>query len=451
MQRFILLLLLCSFVTGLSAQDLFTVRVGIFRDVKASDFNNLKSLGFVYGTTGQDNTTEVFVGHYNDQAKATGIASNLVQQGFRNAQAFTLPTNTGQQVTVIQLGLHSGDRTIDWAGFERAGQLYVESADGLSKVVTGIYPDGPTALKFLSTIRELGYQDAFIKRINNVRLIPVSTFETGIKKPLIPINLQNAPPVVSSAPVPQQASTPANTDNVPPAAPVVYGSTAEPRSPAPAAAPATLNTTVPPPPSLPASAIAAGLPAIDGKTKRSSAAELQRLLKEKGYYEGSIDGFYGPGTTAAYRSAWDEMPEVRKYRLLSSLGTTSANAAGNWPEITVLLTVTEDIAAGTANTSREQQMSQQRAALFNARAALSPAAATRARAWATTLWTNLEDWATEDPMHAKIFGAFRMGYHQSQVRLEDHYMDAGMNATDARDSATAMLQNLIGAQLDRFL
>ncbi len=451
MQRFILLLLLCSFVTGLSAQDLFTVRVGIFRDVKASDFNNLKSLGFVYGTPGQDNTTEVFVGHYNDQAKATGIASNLVQQGFRNAQAFTLPTNTGQQVTVIQLGLHSGERAIDWAGFERAGQLYVESVDGRSKIVTGIYPDGPTALKFLSTIRELGYQDAFVKRINNVRLIPVSTFETGIKKPLIPINLQNTPPAATPTPAPQQTSPAVNTDNVPAAAPVVYGSTAESPSPAPAAAPATYNTTVPAPASLPAPATAAGLPAIDGKTKRHSAAELQRLLKEKGYYEASIDGFYGPGTTAAYRRAWNEMAEVRKYRLLSSLNDASTDAVGNWPEVTVLLAVAQDIAAGTANASREQQMGQLRATLFNSRAALSPAAATRARAWATTLWANLEDWATEDPMHAKIFGAFRMGYHQSQVRLEDHYMDAGMSATDARDTATAMLQNLIGAQLDRFL
>lgn len=446
---------------GLTAQDLYTVRVGMFRDVKANDFNNLKSLGFVYGTPGADNTTEVFVGQFTDQNKATNAASDLLKQGFRNAQAFALPVATGQQVTVIQLGLHSGDRAIDWEGMERAGQLYVESVDGLSKIVTGIYPDGPTALKFLTAIKELGYRDAFVKRINNARLIPVSTFETGIKKPLIPITIQdNVPLNPAPAATPPPAPVP-NTDNVPAAAgPVVYGSSADSRSPAPAAAPNTLpapTTAVPAnaPFILPAEANAPGLPAIDGKTKRHSAAELQRLLKEKGYYDSSVDGFYGPGTTKAYLTAWDDMPEIRKYRLLSGTaftpGRESRDVASQWPEISVLLTVAEDIAAGTANSTRAQQMVQQRVGIFNATTALSPVAATRARAWATTIWTNLEEWATEDPLHAQIFGAFRLSYHQSQVRLEDRFMDAGMSATDARDMATSMLQNLIGAQLDRFL
>jgi len=449
MQRLFFLLLLCSFTVGISAQELFTVRVGIFRDVKADDFTAIKSLGFVYGTPGADNTIEVFVGHYNDQNKATSVATDLVRQGFRNAQAFTLPANTGQDVTVIQLGLHSGNRVIDWAGMERAGQLYVESSNGLSKIVTGVYPDGPTALKFLSTIRQLGFQDAFVKRINTVRLIPVSTFETGIKKPLIPINLQDAPP---SSPPKQQTSPAASTNTTPTDAPTTYGSsTAVSRSPAPASAPPATQGSAILSNALPAPANMAGLPAIDGKTKRHSAAELQRLLKEKGYYEASIDGFYGPGTSTAYLRAWDDMPEIRKYRLLSSLNNASMTETGNWPEIRVLMTVAEDIAGGTANTDRDQQLARQRAELFNIRTSLTPAAATRARAWAATLWANLEDWATEDPMHAHIFSAFRMGYHQSQVRLEDRYMDAGMNATDARDAATAMLQNLIGGQLDRFL
>ena len=145
------------------------------------------------------------------------------------------------------------------------------------------------------------------------------------------------------------------------------------------------------------------------------------------------------------------MPEIIKYRLISRISPGAGSETDYWPEITVLQTVAKDIAAGTANASREQQMKQQRVALFDSRAALSPAAATRARSWATTLWANLEDWAVEDPMHAQIFSAFRMGYHQSQVRLEDRYMDAGMSPIEARDAATAMLQNLIGAQLDRFL
>ncbi|MEL7161510.1 MAG: SPOR domain-containing protein, partial [Bacteroidota bacterium] len=99
MQRLLLLLLIFAGTFTLTAQDLYTVRVGVFRDVKATDFQNLRTLGFLYGITAQDQTTEVFVGQFSDQNQATKIASDLLAQGFRNAQAFSLPVATGQEVT----------------------------------------------------------------------------------------------------------------------------------------------------------------------------------------------------------------------------------------------------------------------------------------------------------------------------------------------------------------
>ena len=191
-----------------------------------------------------------------------------------------------------------------------------------------------------------------------------------------------------------------------------------------AKAPAAAN-----PPTLPADANVSGLPSIDGRTKRHSAAELQRVLKEKGYYDGSIDGYYGPGTTKSYLAAWEDMPEIRKYRLLT--GALFAPVAdqrttpSDWPEISVLLSIAEDMAAGMANSDRARAMVQQRSALFNAREALSPVAATRARNWAATLWTNVNTWATEDPLHAQMVSALRVAYHQSQVRLENLYSQRG--------------------------
>ncbi|MBC6994230.1 SPOR domain-containing protein [Neolewinella lacunae] len=446
MKKIILLFLACIFLAAVSAQGLYTVRVGVFRDVKVADFAQLKGLGFVYGTTAADQTVEVFVGQYADQNKATAVAADLTTKGFRNAQAFTLPTATGQPVTVIQIALYAGNRPIDWATLEKAGQLYVESVDGVSKIMTGIYPDATTAANFLPAIRELGYQDAFIKQINNVRLIPITPFETGIKKPLIPISLQEAP---STLPPPENTQrtggAPQTYGNDPDAvkspAPPPFGGSGGTTSPAPATAPTT----------LPATAAAAGLPEIDGKTKRHSAAELQRVLKEKGFYEGAIDGFYGPGTAAAYDRAWAAMPEVRKYRLLSTLAEPARDAVSQWPEVAVLLAVSTDLAAGTGNAERARQLLEQRTAIFSPNGPLSPAMATRVKTWAATIWANLDEWATEDPLHTQVFSAFRVSYHQAQVRLEDRYMDQGMSAIDARDMATAMLQNLIGAQLDRFL
>ncbi|MEM9525008.1 MAG: peptidoglycan-binding protein [Bacteroidota bacterium] len=435
MKKTLLLLLACFFLTSLNAQELFTVRVGVFRDVKSTDFDQVKPYGFVYGITAEDQTTEVFVGQYQEQAKATKVATDLVARGFRNAQAFALPVASGQQVTVIQIALHSGNRPMEWASLERAGPLFVESIDGLSKIMTGLYPDAATANQYLPAIRQLGFRDAFIKQINNVRLIPISTFETGIKKPLIPITLQETPP-----PATPSAST---------APPTNESAQAYPPATNAALGPQTYSPPVTAPASAPTNNVApANLPAIDGRTKRSSAAELQRVLKEKGYYEGAIDGYYGPGTTAAFAAAWQQLPEVTKYRRLVNPAT---DAVSQWPEVAVLLAISEDLAAGNTNQARATILAQQRPQLFAGSQRLNPAAATRVNNWATTVWSNLDDWATEDPLHARIFSAFRLAYHQSQVRLENHFQQLGQSPDDARNLAAAMLQSLVGAQLDRFL
>ncbi|WP_020571161.1 peptidoglycan-binding protein [Neolewinella persica] len=461
MKNLFLLLLVCCLVTTTYAQDLYTIKVGTFRDVKADDFTALKAQGFIYGISGADNTTDVYVGHFSDQVKAMTTARTMAANGFRNAQAFVLSSATGQSVTVIQIALYSGTRPIDWATLERAGQLYVETVDGTTKVLTGIYPDARTAANFLPAIRALGYTDAFVRSINNVRLVPITTFETGIKKPLIPLSLQTAKNTevpLSPSPNPVSAGSGGaapSTQGTLPSAPTTYNPPLSSNSPQPynppvTAAPNTGAASF----SLPAGANAPNLPAIDGKIKRLSSADLQRVLKEKGYYSGEVDGYYGPGTAAAYQAAWDGMPEIRKYRKLTEMATEPAGGrdlVSQWPEIQTLLAITEDLSAGMANDTRARQLVQQRAQLSVARQPLNETAASRVNNWATTIWTNLEDWATEDPLHAQMFSAFRLSYYQSQVRLEDHYMDQGLSPMAAKDLATAMLQNLSGAQLDRFL
>lgn len=434
MRRLLVLLLSLSTFSFVSGQDLFTVQVGTFRDVKAADFAELTPLGFVYGAPRENQTMEVYLGNFSNQARAINVARDLINRGFRNAQALALPTAQGQEVTGIQIALVGNNQIVDWSMYESVGPLFVEAVDGVTRILTGLYPDSKSAAAALPSVRSNGFQDAFIKRVNNIRLIPINTFETGIKKPLIPFELNDAPTTTDNAPQPGVYGEVS--------APVTFGGDVTARS-AETASISAIST-------LPAPAEAPGLPAIDGKTKRSSSAEVQRVLKERGFYEGSIDGYYGPGTTAAYRDAWEEMPEIRKYRL-QSLATRTPPNQPEWPEITVLMTVTEELSAGMTNADRDNQLSVQRTQLFDAQRALSPAASSRVRTWATTLWNNLDTWAAQDPLHAKVVTAFRLSYHQSQVRLEDHYMDKGLPMIESRDLATAMLQSLLGGPLDRFL
>ena len=438
MSNLITLLLLFATVP-LSAQQLFNVRIGTFQDVKAADFGELRELGFVYGLPMEDQLTDVYIGNYTTEERAAEVTADLQRRGFRNAAPFALPVRGTKEATFVQVALRNRGSSLKWGELERAGQLYVEASDGVTKVVAGPYPDAATAGTALTRIRELGYTDAFTRSIKTGNLIPVGVFETGIKKPLIPIDLTQAPDQASVIQTDPSPAAPAPTP-APPAADTVVNQE-------PVRESAVASMVRPVPVSLP------NVPVIDVGTKRHSAAELQRVLKEKGYYEGSIDGFYGPGTEGAFEAAWNGMEELRNYRLIAGSQNIEASATNpsSWPEVLVMDAIAEDMAAGLANLDRDAELARERDQIFAATTKLPAAASSEARNWETTVWDNLNDWATEDPLHARILSALRVAYYQSQVRLEAMYQQRDLSAIEARDLATAAMRNLLAGDLDRFL
>lgn len=417
----LLLLFLLLLSVGSSAQELYQVRIGTFQDVRSDDFQDLRELGFVYGQPLEGQLTDVYIGNYTSAAKADQITAELTSRGFRNAAPFPLPAADSTTADYIQIALRGQGRMLDWPELERAGKLFVEATDGVTKVVTGPYPTSEGAAAALARVRELGFADAFTRSIASRKLVPVGVFETGIKKPLIPIDLTQAPAPPAPIAAPAEAAT----------KPVVDSSSV---------APDTVGSPTP------------DLPEIDVKTKRHSAAELQRVLKEKGFYEGSIDGLYGPGTAAAYAQAWDDMEELENYRVLAR-ATTPATDAGpaTWPEMQVLRVITEELAAGMQNADRDEEMATTRTTLLARSTPLDAAPASEARNWENATWTNLDEWATQDPLHARMLSALRVAYYQSQARLEAMYQQRGLGAIEARDLATAALRNLLAGDLDRFL
>ncbi|NJC27256.1 peptidoglycan-binding domain-containing protein [Neolewinella antarctica] len=470
-----------TFLTGqLFSQDAYTVRAGVFRDVRSADFAEIGNLGYLYNLEVSPNESEVYVGQFTDQAKAVAIADQLNELGFRNARVLNLPEGAGQTQTFIQFAFQAANKPTPWKKYEPIGSLHVQSLDGNLKILTGPYDNAAEAKANLAVVKKAGYGDAFIKQVSSLRAIPVEAFETGLKKPFISIPAgepartsgsasTNTPGDSQNTVTPTAAGTPtkltgtaATLGEASPSTYTKVPTAPSPTSIAPATAPTPVVSTAQKTTStlvasttLPAAAAGAELPKLDGATKRHSVAELQETLKLKGYYTGAIDGLYGPGTTAAYTKAWNELPEIRKYRLLSSAAFAPAdaqrNAVSQWPEVSVMLTIVEDLAAGNTNVERARLLAQQRAPLFAATEKLKDAPRNATTKWAETVWANLNDWATEDPLHAQIVTAYRVSYHQSQARLEQHYANKGLGNIEARDLAIAMMENLNGAQLDRFL
>lgn len=542
----------------------YTVLVGTFLDAKAQDFENLRALGFLYATKLEGNLTQVYIGGFNKQGDAEKMASAVRSKGYSGAFVQERLLSEGKSTIIIQMGIRSIKKNIDWEDYYRAGALYVILNGNQIKIVTGLYNDINDAKKDVSRVRKLGFKDAFVKRINTTLLHQVNSFEAGgLKRPLFDLTIEDDPQ--KNRPISYDV-IPKNYEDVRPKSPVVKD------------------------PSLPNRVLGtdSALPAIRSKVKRRSALELQKVLKVQGTYSSSLDGYYGKGTTAAYEKTLASNRDLQKYLVLSqymnSDGRTNSdgalqniisnliddpsapaslekynlpianvykaylifttigpNAEVNdlmntairkayqgekiknqspfnynatyayedleqlilhvhyvhsapntdiaapcwlfqihprettnaykvysnfdndhfqvqtcdefmyWPEVKLVQTIASDLNPDSKiNQSDIAQAASKRASLFLSPSKLSTSEQKKLSKWNTKIWDNINSWAARDALHQRLVTAFKIAYFQSQVRLEDYFMNKGFKRKEAEGLALATLQTIAGPHLARF-
>jgi len=596
MNKFFILLLLggFSFFQPLAGQDYYTAFVGSFVEVRPQDFARVRPLGFLYVQMGEGNLQQVFLGQYPKATTAEEVVEALRTEGFTNARALPGSYAQGIEVPVIQIATRYDSKTVDWQDLSRAGSLNVLLADGAVKVLTGTFPDIETAKAELPRIRSLGFEDAFIKMVNSGRLLPVTNVATGIKEDLIPLNLSEGTPA-STTTAPRSTVTPTVqpeemdvsdsgiiTKN-PPSVP--RPTTTPPSTPSAAPTNRPVGSTV----SVVSPVVdrpTPRLPEIRGNVKRNSVIELQRVLKNSGFYQSGLDGYYGSGTTQAYEQMRTQDFTVRKYQQLipfyqninatqkqnalqlairelpydpnaplviegdqtaiglayqaylsfTGLGaSTEVNQLMNdaikaaylnsgvstsvfnyratyayqgldqlllhlfyvhaapavsyllpcwvndrhpqatknalqqmgdyrrllqqdncgtftsWTEIQLLQTIAMDLnPAAIAQTEALQEAAGRQNILYYQTTGLPATEATILETWQQNLFRNVDRWAGTDPLLAPTAQALKMAYFQSQVRIEDHYLDQGVSEAVARQLSIAALRAIAGVPLKRF-
>ncbi|RMG79190.1 MAG: hypothetical protein D6714_16760 [Bacteroidetes bacterium] len=312
----LLFLFLLLTVSGLFAQDnipQYTVRIGTFINPKPAEFEAIRSLGFIYTERQPDGYTGVLIGGYTSKNAAEDMARKLQSKGFLNPSVSLLPVKEGEPVTMIQLGVKKATEKFKWEKYLKMEQLYVVINNDQVKILTGIYPDIATAKAQLPAIRAMGFSDAFVKKVNSALLHEVTPFETwGEKRPLIPLVFRedskretHATPAASEIPEPfekpqDRIKTQPEKETPPDLVPKGITTTAKP---------AAFERSFAPP-----------RPTIRVKEKRNSVIELQKALKKQGTYSGSLDGYYGKGTAAAFEKAYSNHRQVRKYKILARFG-----------------------------------------------------------------------------------------------------------------------------------
>lgn len=308
--RFSLFTLLFFTVFSLDAQNRlprYTVHIGNFVNPKPTDFAALHDLGFVYAKERPTKHTDIFIGGFTSETEANGMLEALKSRGYTNGFVSDLNAKGGKATDMIQLITRSVGEDIDWEKYMQAGRVFVLLNGKAIKILTGVFPDEKTAKEQLSRIRKMGFPDAFYKSVNNALLHEVGEFETGgaSKKPLIPLDFSNKPPVGK-----KENKTPSSYEGVAILSPAKSGGELTAKGVSTVKGPVIAAANEAP-------ALSAALPDIRPNVKRTSALELQKILKTEGAYKGSLDGYYGPGTKAAFRFAARHNRQFQKYSVLS--------------------------------------------------------------------------------------------------------------------------------------
>ncbi len=123
-----------------------------------------------------------------------------------------------------------------------------------------------------------------------------------------------------------------------------------------------------------------------------------------------------------------------------------------WPEVRLLIAIGEDLNA--MNSPAPDVLANARSRQTRYLLSPNPLSSSQTRelqARQARLISGLDSWASRDPLHQKIVTAFKISYYQTQVLLEDFYMDKDLNPDQAKGLALGTLDAIVEPYVIRFL
>lgn len=116
----------------------------------------------------------------------------------------------------------------------------------------------------------------------------------------------------------------------------------------------------------------------------------------------------------------------------------------------VLQLLAEDIGVDKPAETLLKQAADHRTQLLAGKVQVSATEQTQLDAWSTELLNKLNIWAAQDPLHAELVRTFRVVFYQTQMELENHFINQGMPVPKARYMALATEHTLVSPFLQRF-
>ena len=123
----------------------------------------------------------------------------------------------------------------------------------------------------------------------------------------------------------------------------------------------------------------------------------------------------------------------------------------SWEEVKVLQAIAADLNVDKSfDTKKLGLEASARTKLYLLPKGMANAQKEELKAWSEQLMKGLNQWATKDPLNAQLVQAFKLTYYQTQVLLEDYYMDKGFNVNESKGLALKVMQTLVNYHLARF-
>ena len=491
-----LLLFLCFSLFGmaLTAQDSvteydYTVHIGAFFKPKMEDFNRVQSFGFMYAEAAEQNLTRIYLGRYPNETVAYKTLGQVKNNGYPDAFVTRKKINVNAQTYSVYLGTERLNGPINWADYNRAGKLYALINNNQIDIYAGQYGTADEANRILAATRKIGLVNAQVKSINPDHLRKVTEFEAGIPIKnivLAPVEqiiqvqevlAEKGPAEVKKGPnlmvvkkakintAPSSTTTPTKTK-----IPKTYGNVANKRIESetkdnrptpPARVPAEkskdiLTEKTVSAPKIKISTVAA--PKIRPQSKRTSVLKLQTLLKEEKIYTKSLDGFYGKGTAQSWHALLTQNSKFRKYLTYNDCNITLQSKGGtdpdkdytknadplfDWEELNLLRQITSELCAEEPTEVELETAAAQRAALLLSSQKLTDEQRTEVLIWNQEFWDEIALWSEKAAILKKWSLPLKASYLQSQIRLEDYFMDKGSSPQEATGQAIFVLKTMV--------
>lgn len=124
-----------------------------------------------------------------------------------------------------------------------------------------------------------------------------------------------------------------------------------------------------------------------------------------------------------------------------------------WEDIRLLHTVAADFCPDVNDPSVKQQVlgnAGRRTQLYLMPAPVVEGDVSALEMWNERFWKSVDDWASDDLILEDMTTSLKVAYFQSQVLLEDYYMDKGLDKKQARSLALFTLHSVINPYMSNF-